>query len=125
MNCLLPNQRLIDLKAIQAGTMEGWPGGSGARSASARFFPGTTFISRVSGFQKGVAAMAPQQKQNMSPDIELNLALAVVASSAAPLLLLDGDLTLVAVSDSFCRAFEIDPGSVPGSISKARQKESL
>jgi len=58
--------------------------------------------------------MAPQQKQNMSPDIELNLALAVVASSAAPLLLLDGDLTLVAVSDSFCRAFEIDPGSVPG-----------
>ena len=79
-----------------------------------KIFPGTTFNSQVSGFQKGVAAMAPQQKQNMSPDIELNLALAVVASSAAPLLLLDGDLTLLAVSNSFCRAFEIDPGSVPG-----------
>lgn len=64
-----------------------------------KIFPGTTFNSQVSGFQKGVAAMAPQQKQNMSPDIELNLALAVVASSAAPLLLLDGDLTLLAVSD--------------------------
>jgi two-component system, sensor histidine kinase PdtaS len=58
--------------------------------------------------------MTPQQKQNMSPDIGLNLALAVVASSAAPLVLLDGDLTLLAVSDSFCRAFEIDPGSVDG-----------
>jgi two-component sensor histidine kinase len=56
--------------------------------------------------------MAP--RPNMSPDVEINLALAVVASSTAPLLLLDGDLTLVAVSDSFCRAFEIDPGSVPG-----------
>jgi len=50
----------------------------------------------------------------MSPDVEISLALAVVASSTAPLLLLDGDLTLVAVSDSFCGAFEIDPGSVPG-----------
>src|SRR5665213_4436954 len=102
MNCLLPNQRLIDLKAIQAGTMEGWPGGSGARSASARFFPGTTFISRVSGFQEGVAAMAPQQKQNMSPDIELNLALAVAAASPAHQQLLDSALTLVDVNDSSC-----------------------
>jgi two-component system, sensor histidine kinase PdtaS len=58
--------------------------------------------------------MAPQQKQNMSPDIGLNLALAVIASSAAPLVLLNGDLTMVAVSDSFCRAFEIDPRTVPG-----------
>jgi len=29
--------------------------------------------------------MAPQRKQNMSSDVELNLALAVVASSTAPL----------------------------------------
>ena len=58
--------------------------------------------------------MAPQQNQNMSPDIELDLALAVIASAAAPLVLLSGDLTLVAVSDSFCSAFGIDPGSVDG-----------
>lgn len=58
--------------------------------------------------------MAPQPMQNMSPDIELNLALAVVASSAAPLVLLNGDLTLVAASNSFCNAFQIDPDSVAG-----------
>ncbi len=46
------------------------------------------------------------------PDVALNLALAVIASSTAPLLLLNGDLTLVAASASFCRAFEIDPATV-------------
>lgn len=40
-------------------------------------------------------------------DIALELALAVVASSAAPLLLLDGDLRLLAASDSFYRAFAL------------------
>ena len=40
------------------------------------------------------------------------LALAVVACSSTPLLLLDGDLELIAASTSFCRAFEIDPGEV-------------
>jgi two-component sensor histidine kinase len=67
------------------------------------------FASRVSGGQK-VAAMAPQPA---SPtDIGLNLALAVIASSTAPLLLLNGDLSLVAASKSFCRAFGIDPAAV-------------
>jgi two-component sensor histidine kinase len=47
-------------------------------------------------------------------DPSLNLAIAVVASSAAPLLLLDGDLTVVAVSDSFCRSFHIEPGTAEG-----------
>ena len=42
-------------------------------------------------------------------DPSLSLALAVVASSAAPLLLLDGDLAVVTASDSFCRSFHIDP----------------
>jgi two-component sensor histidine kinase len=46
-------------------------------------------------------------------DVTLNLALAVVDSSTAPLLLLNADLTLVAASKSFCRAFQIDPASVP------------
>lgn len=45
----------------------------------------------------------------------LSLMLAVIASSNAPLLLLDGDLKVVAVSGSFCRAFQIDPASVTGS----------
>jgi two-component sensor histidine kinase len=43
-----------------------------------------------------------------------NLLLAVVASSEAPLLLLDGALTVVAASESFCRSFEIDPTAVTG-----------
>ena len=42
------------------------------------------------------------------------LALAVIASSHAPLLLLDGDLTVVAASASFCRAFDIAPAAVSG-----------
>jgi two-component sensor histidine kinase len=41
--------------------------------------------------------------------------LAVIASSDAPLVLLDGELKVIAASSSFCRAFQIDPASVPGS----------
>jgi len=48
------------------------------------------------------------------PDVALNLALAVIASSTAPVLLLGGDLTLIAASKSFCRAFQIDAASVSG-----------
>jgi len=55
--------------------------------------------------------MAPHMPAH--PDVALNLALAVIASSTAPLLLLNGDLTLVAASKSFCRAFEIDPVMIP------------
>ncbi|CAN5483901.1 histidine kinase dimerization/phosphoacceptor domain -containing protein [soil metagenome] len=47
-------------------------------------------------------------------DTDLSLALAVVASSAAPLLLLDGDLIVIAASTSFCRTFAIDPALVEG-----------
>ena len=46
--------------------------------------------------------------------IPLSLALAVVASSQAPILLLDGDLAVISVSTSFCQAFGIDPATVPG-----------
>lgn len=56
--------------------------------------------------------MAPQP--TMHADVTLNLALAVIAASTAPLLLLDGDLTLIAASASFCRAFQIDPTKVSG-----------
>lgn len=47
-------------------------------------------------------------------DAALSLTLAVVAASSAPLILLDGDLKVVAASASFCRAFEIDPAEAPG-----------
>ena len=44
----------------------------------------------------------------------LSLMLAVIASSNAPLLLIDGDLRVIAASASFCRQFQIEPASVPG-----------
>jgi len=47
-------------------------------------------------------------------DVTLNLALAVVASSTAPLLLLNQDLTLIAASKSFCSAFQIHSTKVVG-----------
>lgn len=40
--------------------------------------------------------------------------LAVVVSSNEPLLFLTDDLRVIAASASFCRAFEIDPASLPG-----------
>jgi two-component sensor histidine kinase len=48
------------------------------------------------------------------PDVALNLALAMVASSNAPLLLLDGALEVIAASGSFCRAFAINPDQTAG-----------
>jgi two-component system, sensor histidine kinase PdtaS len=48
------------------------------------------------------------------PDATLNLALALVGSSSAPLLLLDGDLSVIAASLSFCEAFGVEPSSVAG-----------
>jgi len=44
----------------------------------------------------------------------LSLMLAVIASSEAPLVLMDGDLRVIAASASFCRDFQIEPSSVPG-----------
>jgi two-component sensor histidine kinase len=43
-----------------------------------------------------------------------SLALALVATSDAPILLLDGDLRVVAASASFSRAFQLDPAAVTG-----------
>ena len=44
----------------------------------------------------------------------LSLAMAVVGSSTAPLLLLDGELNVIGASASFCRSFDIDPDAVVG-----------
>jgi len=57
--------------------------------------------------------MAPHS--SLSNDVSLNLALAVIASSTAPLLLVNGDdFTIIAASKSFCRAFQIDPATISG-----------
>jgi two-component sensor histidine kinase len=56
--------------------------------------------------------MAPQTTSH--PDVVLNLALAVITSSTAPLLLLHEDLTVIAASKSFCNAFQIDPATLEG-----------
>lgn len=45
----------------------------------------------------------------------LELALAVVSSSAAPLLLVDGDMRLLAASDSFYASFQLPPAGTIGS----------
>ena len=50
----------------------------------------------------------------LHPDAAHSLALAMIAASEVPLLLLDGDLTVIAASASFCRTFHIDPASVSG-----------
>ena len=48
------------------------------------------------------------------PNTGLSLALAVVASSTPPLVLLDEGLNVVVASRSFLRAFDVDPGDVVG-----------
>jgi two-component sensor histidine kinase len=50
----------------------------------------------------------------LEPEVALNLALAVVESSTAPLLLLDEDLRVIAASASFGSAFQIDPVGAAG-----------
>lgn len=50
----------------------------------------------------------------IQPDGSLSLALAVVGSSTAPLLLLDGEMNIIAASESFFTAFDIDPAGATG-----------
>jgi two-component sensor histidine kinase len=54
------------------------------------------------------------QPTGYSEQAALSLAMAVVVASPGPLLLLDGDLSIVAASASFAAAFEIDPATVAG-----------
>ena len=51
---------------------------------------------------------------SQSNDVSLNLVLAVIASSSAPLLLLDGNCKVLAVSTSFCRTFQVGEADAPG-----------
>lgn len=65
-------------------------------------------LSFVDGGRFLIAALNPEATA-------LSLMLAVIAASDAPLVLLNGDLKVVAASASFCRAFQIDAASVTGS----------
>ena len=56
-----------------------------------------------------MAALTP-----IVPDVANSLALAMLASSEAPLLLMDGDLAVIAASASFCRSFDIDASKTAG-----------
>jgi two-component sensor histidine kinase len=49
-----------------------------------------------------------------SEDVALSLTLAIVAASPAPLLLLDGELTVIAASTSFCDAFDTKSEELTG-----------
>ncbi len=59
-------------------------------------------------------AIAMPSLTPLHPDAPLRLALAVVASSSIPLLLLDGGFVVVAASTTFCETFEIDSLTAPG-----------
>jgi two-component sensor histidine kinase len=74
------------------------------------------FRSESLGFYEGsaMAAHPPTYPDPAYPDIGLSLSMAMVASSNAPLLLLDGALNVIAASTSFCGAFDIDPAGIPG-----------
>jgi len=52
--------------------------------------------------------------QRSLPPAVNSLAFALVASSDAPILLLDGESTVIAASASFARAFQIGPDAAPG-----------
>lgn len=51
-----------------------------------------------------------------APLVAMNLTQAVVASSTTPVLLLDGDFSVLVASASFCRAFQVDPLRMPSSV---------
>jgi two-component sensor histidine kinase len=50
----------------------------------------------------------------LHPDAALSLALAMVGSSTAPVVLLDGDLNVVGVSDTFSEAFQVEASGAVG-----------
>jgi two-component system, sensor histidine kinase PdtaS len=77
-------------------------------------------VRRPAGFITIEQAARPLKVGSMPSPIQpkrevgLDLALAVIASASAPLVLLDGDLTIIAASTSFCTAFQIPVATVSG-----------
>eukprot|EP01035_Chromulina_nebulosa_P016208 gene16208-21482_t len=69
------------------------------------------FAPRVSGRPR---AAAMEFITPLAHSAETSLGLALVTSSATPLLLLDEELVVRAASSSFCTAFDLDPAAVAG-----------
>ena len=59
-------------------------------------------------------AFIDPDKLPLLPHVALTLALAVIESSTAPLLLLDDHGIIIGVSDSFIACFELEPGAIVG-----------
>ena len=72
---------------------------------------GLVFISRTFRLPK---ALAMELFTPLHADTSPGLAMALVASSQAPLLLLDENIAIVAASRSFCDSFGCDPDTVNG-----------
>ncbi|HET6970653.1 MAG TPA: PAS domain-containing protein, partial [Phenylobacterium sp.] len=58
--------------------------------------------------------MAARPHFSEPEDVAQALGLAIIASSVSPLLLLDDEFNVLAGSDTFYRAFGVDPASAPG-----------
>ncbi|CAN5385094.1 histidine kinase dimerization/phosphoacceptor domain -containing protein [soil metagenome] len=58
----------------------------------------------------------PMPMTSLAPpsDIALNLALSLISASVAPVLLLDGDLSIIAASQTFLDAFNVGLEDIPG-----------
>ena len=52
--------------------------------------------------------------RSAAPAVAHSLALALIASSDAPIILLDGELNVIAASASFARVFQLDPPAIHG-----------
>src|ERR1700722_1651790 len=82
------------------------------RHDRAAFVAGMALVPRVFGLPGRTPVVAPI---STLPTLGNSLSLAMIASSDAPLLLLDGDLGVIAASHSFCSAFHIELAGVAGS----------
>ena len=79
--------------------------------------PSTSSTSRPLAFApraSGYLRLMMSTEKHSPEDVALSLTLAIVRSSPAPLLLLDGQLTIIAASTSFCSVFSVDAAQLTG-----------
>lgn len=72
------------------------------------------YIGLHSGETWGPKGLHVPDTASEAPELSLNLAMAVVASSHAPVLLLDENRVVVGASEAFCDAFGIDADTIAG-----------
>ncbi len=97
---------LHNKKRVRQGSVLSW-----ARDAPVPFarLPDTAFALRAS-----VGHESRNLVPHPPPEVPLNLALALISASTAPILMLDHALCVVAASASFVRAFQLDPAAITG-----------